>query len=202
MLSSAGIIESILSDCDSDESIACAYFFFDGRGEQKDLQQLGGMIRSLIRQFAARGSANLDPLIALFKHCHDGGSEPSMGSLWDVLLAILDSFSNAYIIIDALDECSERGKLLDRIKAVTDLNKRTLHFLVTSRDDEDIATRLRALDPLHFPLQSSPVNCDIEQYIDSNLHKFAGRLDDQVIATIKEKLMEKAGGMWVHLNPS
>jgi hypothetical protein len=183
MLFSAGIIEDILSDCDSDESTACAYFFFDGRGEQKDLQQLGGMIRSLMRRFAARGSANLDPLTTLFKHCHDGGSEPSIGSLWDVLLAILDSFSNAYIIIDALDEFSERGKVLDQIKAVTDLNKRTLHVLATSQDDEDIAARLRTLDPLHFPLRSSRVNRDIEQYIDNNLHKFVRRLDDQLSMT-------------------
>jgi hypothetical protein len=202
MFFSAGIIEDILSDCDSDESIACAYFFFDGRGEQKDLQQLGGMVRSLIRQFATQGSANLEPLITLYKRCHDGGSEPLTASLWDVLLFILDSFPNAYIIIDALDECIEREKVLKWIEAVTGLKKPTLHLLVTSRDDEDIAARLRTLDPFHFPLQSSLVNRDIEQYIDNNLHKFVRRLDGQAIATIKEKSMEKAGGMWVHLNPS
>jgi hypothetical protein len=202
MFISAGIIEDILTDCDSDQSIACAYFFFDGRGEQKDLQQLGGLIRSLVRQFAARGSANLEPLIKLYKRCHDGGSEPSIGSLWDVLLAILDSFPNTYIIIDALDECSERAKVLDRIKAVTDLKKETLHLLVTSREDEDIASRLRNLDPLNFPLQSTLVNRDIEQYIDNSLqcNDQFDRWDHQVAAAIKGKLMEKAGGMWVHLN--
>jgi hypothetical protein len=202
MFLSAGIIEDILSDCDLDESIACAYFFFDGRGEQNDLQQLGGMVRSLIRQFATQGSANLEPLITLYKRCHDGGSQPSIASLWAVLLSILDSFPNAYIVVDALDECTEREKVLKWIKAVTELKKRTFHLLVTSRDDEDIAARLRTLDPLSFPLGSALVNHDIEQYIDNNLHKFARRLDDRVIAKIKGELTEKAGGMWVHLNTS
>jgi hypothetical protein len=202
MLFSAGIIEDILSDCDSNESIACAYFFFDGRGEQKDLQQLEGLVRSLISQLAFYRLANLEPLMALYKQCHDGRSEPSIGSLWDVLLAILESLPNAYIIIDALDECSERGKVLDQIKAVTDLKKETLHLLVTSQDDEDIAARLESLDPLHFPLQSTLINHDIEQYIDNSLQchdKFSG-WDHQMIAAIKAKLMEKAGRMWVHLN--
>jgi hypothetical protein len=197
MFFSAGIIEDILSDCEADQSIACAYFFFDGRGEQKDLQQLEGLVRSLISQLAFYRLANLAPLMALYKQCHDGRSEPSIRSLWDVLLAILESLPNAYIIIDALDECSERGKVLDQIKAVTDLKKPTLHLLVTSRDDEDIAVRLRTLDPLHFSLQSTLVNCDIEQYIDNKLQcndKFA-RWDREVIATIKKKLTEKAGGM-------
>jgi hypothetical protein len=113
----------------------------------------------------------------LYKRCHDGGSEPSIGSLWDVLLAILDSFQNAYVVIEALDECTEREKVLDWVKAVTDLNKPTLHLLITSRDDEDIVTRLRNLDPLHFPLQSTLVNCDIEQYIENNLQQNGSRCE-------------------------
>ena len=70
--------------------------------------------------------------------------------LQNVLCDILDRFSQAYIIIDALDECTDHKKTLNWVnKLISDkIHKAAnLHIVVTSRPERDIHEILAALDP-------------------------------------------------------
>ena len=51
-------------------------------------------------------------LVNLYSHCGTGYQEPTLNDLQNTLQAILDGFSSTFIILDALDECTEREKLL------------------------------------------------------------------------------------------
>jgi hypothetical protein len=185
--------------CETSPSSALAYFFFDGRDGQKNLQQVDSLIRSLIRQFSATYGGVPTVLTKLYHSCHDGGSPPSVESLHATLLLILDAFDEVFIILDALDECAEGKDLIKWIKDMTSWRKGKLHLLGTSRPVEDIAKYLRSLDPDHVRMMEDLITYDIEKYIDSTLHQDDAfeHWDGEVKATIKEKLLENAGGMYV-----
>jgi hypothetical protein len=179
---SSSIIEDISLRCDGSTTMAYGYFFFDGRDSQKGLQRLEHLLISLICD-----------------NCNSGSRRPSIESLYKTLLLVLDSVHHAYIIIDALDECTERNKLLQWIDEIARWNVGKLHLLVTSRQEPDIQKVLRSLDPILVCLEGEFVDRDIMSYLDWMLR------DDQKWRTwdhdtrykIKISLMEGAQGMYV-----
>src|ERR1700733_11270419 len=98
---SSSIIESIGNLHRGDEKIGYAYFFFDGRDSQKDLQLHDKFIRSLIMQFSLRCGGGIPAtLVDLYGH---GQEQPSTRALQETLQRILDGFDSVYVIIDSLD---------------------------------------------------------------------------------------------------
>ena len=183
--------------CETNPSNAYAYFFFDGRDGQKGLQLVDSLIRSLIAQFAAPYGAIPATLAKLYQSCHDGKSQPSVQSLQSVLLTILETFDDIYIVLDALDECTERKDLLEWIERMTSLKRSKLHLLVTSRPEEDIVKHLRSLDPDHVDIKQDLVAHDIKMYIDCILDRkdYSEKWGDKTKTIIKNTLQKNAGGM-------
>ena len=201
MICSASIIEDLVFHCDSNPSTACAYFFFDGRDGQKELQSVGSLIRSLIRQFSASYGGLPAVLAELFRSCHNGGSKPTLKLFHSALITILEAFDDVFIVLDALDECAERKDLLRWIEKMVSWRKSKLHLLATSRLEEDIAKRLRLLDPYHVCMEPDLVTNDVARYIDSIL-EVEDQWNDEVKAVIKSTLLENAGGMYVRSDVS
>src|ERR1700749_1529748 len=85
-------------------------------------------------------------LVELYKGCNSGHQEPSTDVLQNALQGILDGFSGVYIIIDSLDECVERGELLNWLMKITSWRVGKVHLAVTSRPERDIEDHLRLLD--------------------------------------------------------
>ena len=185
--------------CETNPSSAFAYFFFDGRDGQRGLQLVDSLIRSLITQFAATYGGIPTTLAKLYQSCHDGKSQPSVQSLQSVLLTILESFDDIYIVLDALDECTERKDLLKWIKQMTSWKRSKLHLLTTSRPEEDIAKHLRLLDPDHVYIKQDLITRDVEKYIDCMIDSEDGfdRWNDEIKVNIKSTLLENARGMFV-----
>ena len=187
---SSTIIENIIQHCKTDVSLACAYFFFNGRDSQHALQLHENLIRSLIKQFSVQCGHIPNSLVQLY----GGGQQPQIHSLKDVLLQILDRFQEAYIIIDSLDEC----KLLSWMTEIMSWKVAKLHLLTTSRPERDIETQMQSLDACSVTLEGESVASDIEKYIDWTLQegdqwKF---WDKMVLDQVKMKLMEDAGAMY------
>jgi hypothetical protein len=161
-------------------------------------QTVASLIRSLIRQFSATRGGVPTVLTKLYRSCHDGGSQPSVESLQTTLLRILETFDDVYIVLDALDECAERKDVLKWVKQTTLWRKSKLHFLATSRLEEDIAMHLRLLDPNHIVIKQDLVSRDIERYIDSILdgENSFRQWGDEIKANIKNTVLKSAGGMY------
>ncbi|KAI9820909.1 MAG: hypothetical protein M1826_000823 [Phylliscum demangeonii] len=75
-----------------------------------------------------------------------------------------EGFSQTYIIVDALDECSDWDELLDVMQEIVEWKMSSLHLLVTSRKEKKIEDRFHALQPVLIPLQSRQVDGDIRLY--------------------------------------
>ena len=150
-LYSSSVIEDISHLCCTAEQQACGYFFFDGRDAQQGLQRHEDLLRSLVWQFSQRCDGFPAALNNLYDECNSGVQPPSLESLQRTLLLILDSFCDVYVIVDALDECSDRIKLLNWIKEIAGWKVGKLHFMATSRPEREIEIRL-LIATTHFHL--------------------------------------------------
>ncbi|KAF7973994.1 hypothetical protein HWV62_13605 [Athelia sp. TMB] len=184
--------------CTPDSRVSCAYFFFDSRSGETDQSLHHKMLRSLIRQMSYQAGSIPAALVQLY----GGGHEtPSLTSLQKTLHQIIAGFERAYIVIDALDECTDREKVLAWTQDLLRQNMSQLHILFSSRREQDI---VRCLEPIasiaHVSLAGASTNADIETYVDAMLAKVTS-WDTKTRARVKSALMEGADGMfrWVAL---
>ena len=144
-------------------------------------------------------------LVNLYTCCGNGHQEPTLDDLQNTLERILDGFSSKFIILDALDECAEREKLLNWIQTFIlekDINP-GLHLITTSRPEQNIKDKFNSYNNLDLVEKSE--NHDLVSYLDyqlennSDLQKWNSETREQIKLTLKEK----ADGMYVygqHLN--
>ena len=149
-------------------SLGIAYFFFDRRDGQTELQLHSKLIRSLIYQLTDTRHGGIPVNLAeLHKQC--GVQQPSDNQLQDILRHILNGLSSAYIVIDALDECTDRQKTLGWIKelvAHTDWNMgKRLHIVVRSRPERDIEKVFGALDQHSIDVGQMTAHQDIVKFV-------------------------------------
>ena len=132
-------------------------------------------------------------LVDLYACCGNGHQEPTLDDLQNTLHRILDGFSSTFIILDALDECAERKKILDWVQTFV-LEKGIslgLHLIVTSRPEQEIEDKFKSCHCLDFFEESE--NHDLVSYLDyqlennSELQKWNSETREQIKLTLKEK---------------
>ena len=182
------------------ESLGIAHFFFDGRDSDKELQLHNKLIRALISQLSdARHGGITEKLADLYKHC--GGFQPSDEQFQNALRDILDGFPQVYIMIDALDECTDREKTLNWVnKLISDTNCKptNLHIVVTSRPEKDINEFFAALDPHSIDVGEENTK-DIAEYLKLQMESKFTKYDENTRAKIMSELEEHAEGSYVYL---
>lgn len=177
------------------DSNVVRYFFFDFSDVKK--QSLDGMLRSLIWQLYYHRTDARQFLESLYARNGAGRTQPSTRELAAVLSSMTKS--NVQVILDALDECQDRRKLLPWIQDLASLPG--LRLILTSRMENDIEVALgkwvTAGDVL--PIQNDLVGKDIRVYLKHRIQNVPGferwlrRKDVQ--DDIVEKLMPKVNGM-------
>lgn len=109
----------------------------------------------------------------------------------------MEGFDHVYIMIDALDECADRVKLLGWIETMASWNSDRLHLLLTSRLEPDIRRRLNLLTrlrPVRF--EASALERDIGVFLDAQLSSIPDWNND-TRALVKTTLIGDADGMYV-----
>jgi hypothetical protein len=150
-VSSSSIIKD-LEEAGKAGLASLAYFYFDFKDSQK--QDRRGLLSSLLLQLCARCDVFCD-IPAQMHLTHDKGSrQASESDLIDCLKEMLSFHGQGkvYIILDALDECSNnsgkptsRGKVLRLFEDLNFLRLPHVHISVTSRPEVDIQTALEHL---------------------------------------------------------
>ena len=124
-----------------------AYFYFDFRDINK--QRWRYLLSYLLTQLSAHSGPCCDILSSLYFSHGNGAQQPNDDALkWCMkeMLALPDQ-RPIYLIIDALDECSDisaneilspRDRALQLVKELVELQIPNLHICVTSRPEFDI----------------------------------------------------------------
>lgn len=195
---SSTIIERVIQDCADDSGKAVAYFYFDFRDYQKQLA--APMLKSLILQIAGQLKGRSIALRNLHTSYPDEKRQPSLEALLQTLHDILLSIPETYIILDALDECSEHEDLFEILRTIANWQYLRMHIILTSRYDRDIEDSVHEFtDPIDIvKFERHKVDEDIRAYViqrmqdDKGLRKWN---DPELREEIEIALMNGAQGM-------
>lgn len=198
---SSAIIENLDSTPSSQPLL---YFYFDFNDTGK--QTLESMARSFVSQLSCQREDTWEQLDSLFSSCKDGREQPSPGSLYKVLLHMIEQVKEAWIVLDALDECrTRRGPptegLLSWLRDLLKSDQINVHLLVTSRQEQDVESEARKLgsnDDI-IPIQGDSITDDIRAYVRTRVREDEGlkrwRTRPDVQEEIEARLIEKTNGM-------
>jgi hypothetical protein len=197
---SAGIIEDLQGYCDVDPARSLAFFFFDFNDAEK--QDPVNMVKSLLSQFLNRCDRVPDTVRSLYASCENGRREASHQQLLQALRDILELLPAPFVVLDALDECSNWNALFDILQEMQGWGKDTLRILLTSRKEVEIEEALEDAVPpdSRTCLESHLVDKDVRTYVQERLAKDKSfkrwQGDSEIKQEIERTLGRKANGMY------
>jgi hypothetical protein len=156
----------------------------------------------LVAQLSQQCIRILPSLDELFSFCENGQRQPSLDALLKALQELINDFPCTYFVIDALDECENRGELMSIMKLISKWKLQGLHVLFTSRREGDIKLTLEGIldDQNILGIQTDAVDHDIQLFVrqrladEDCLRKW--HTDDTIRQRIESSLGEKAHGMY------
>jgi NACHT domain len=184
---------------------ALAFYYYDFREDEKKDRR--GLLSSVLHQLSDQSDSYLKILSTFYSTHRDGAQTASDDELAQCLKNLLELPRQApvYLIIDALDECSNlfalsspREKVLLLLEDLIDSQLPNLRICVTSRPEADIKN---ILEPLSFRSVSihdeSGQMEDIENYIKwtVNSHRKMRRWKPEHKQLVIDVLTKRANGM-------
>jgi hypothetical protein len=108
----------------------------------------------------------------------------------------LDSFDRGYIVIDALDECTDVRQILPRLLQWS--SEHSIKVLIVSRDSPEMTTHLEDFPKL--AITSDLLRGDVENFISEKVTRLVENKelkirDERLTASIATELSNKAQGM-------
>jgi len=194
------IITSIVIDhlrtkfCDGN-SIGVTYLYC----HYKQKQELADFFASLLKQLIQEQASLPRSMMALYKHCKNKQTRPSLNEILSVLYSVVADYSKAFIIIDALDECQvssgDRRRLLSEIFDIQ--TKSGVNLFVTSRFIPDIKDEFERRGSSLLEIRATDE--DVRRYLDdhiSQLPSFVLR-SLELQENIKTRILKAVDGMYV-----
>lgn len=191
---------TILDNIEQTKNSIALNFFFDFTDTRK--QKLDDMLRSLTFQLYSSQPECQHDLDSLFVYHNNGQRQPDTDRLSICLKGMMRRCKRLCIVLDGLDECSERGKLLtwmgEFIPALPHIQ-----LIATSRPEEEIERNLQEWvgERNCFPLNKECVDADIRSYVKAQLEQDRGfkrwAASPGILGRIKDAIESKADGMYV-----
>lgn len=197
---------AIIEDIDGRHAIGLAkmaYYYFDFRDDKK--QDRYGLLSSLIFQLSSESDSCCNILSKLYSS-NNRARRPTVTVLKKCIsdMLSLPGLGPIYIVVDALDECSNssgtpsaRREVMELIKDLAGLKLSNMHLCVASRPEIDIQMMLEPLNPLHVSLddemgQKGDIFAYIEDTVRSNSMPEWTEKDQELVV---DTLSQKANGM-------
>jgi len=155
-----------------------AFFYFSIQKEPVSLLKLKCSLLTQLLKCLIKPSNQIPgwhevpvPYVQLYRK-YRPSNEPSMEDLDQVMLSLLELSGQAFIVLDALDECVPqglRGSVIAFLETMLRLDRGKTHVLVTSRrepDIEELISTLRVPKQL-IPVSVAEINRDIRQHLET-----------------------------------
>lgn len=175
---------------------AVVYFYFDFSDDHK--QSIQACLRSLLAQLCDSAESLPEEVQQLFERHQRLGAQENFETevLLESISALCRLFRRTFVIIDALDECSERAVLLEALVSVIE-GSTSVSLLMTSRRERDIDIILGERVTHTISMIERVVDADIRLHIQACLRDdvILKRRDEAVKQEIEDVLVEGARGM-------
>lgn len=187
----SSIIEDLGEECKSGGNSMLLYYFFDFAARDKHI--VSSFLHCLLSQAIVQRREIPEPIHSLYVEHKKGFQHPSDKVLLNALYDVLNSAEPGFLIVDGMDECSDRQALLDAIETILGWQLEHLHILAVSREEKDIDKTFTHFKSEHLRLEGEKVNEDIRQYIQGRvqkerwLKKWPAEIQQEIISVVAEK---------------
>ncbi|KAF4811203.1 Ankyrin-1 [Colletotrichum tropicale] len=183
-----------------DDVVGVAHVFCNDKRTEN--QQLEHLLATLLKQLAM-DRINLPECIASLHEKHRTKStKPSSGDLIEALEAVCASFTRAFVVVDAMDECQAEGCRSSLIGVLFDLQRKfpkAVSLFITSRHVPEVKEKF----PSSLQLEIHATDGDLSRYAHSRIDHILTwiyvpeehRL--QIRKEITEKIIRISGGMFL-----
>jgi hypothetical protein len=117
--------------------------------------------------------------------------------LLQTLQSIIGQLDHTYLVIDGLDESSDREAILAHISGIESCTPSKVSIFVTSRDESDIESSFEKLCASQIPIHGAEVENDIRIFIERSLSQDRGlsKWSESLRGEIQKTLVDGAQGM-------
>lgn len=166
-------LSSVVIDHFRDQAVTqnygVAYIYFDYK--ERDQQRPTQVIASLAKQLAAQTT---DPSLPteierLYEKLERQEKKPSTEELFGALLGTFKSFSQVFLVFDALDECNQDSQRRGLLPLFHRMGQSGANIFLTSRQHpEDIQQSFYDIPKLELSAQKEDIEIYIRQKIEEN----------------------------------
>jgi hypothetical protein len=155
------VIDHVTKQYGNNPSIGIAYIYCNFR--QKDVQKLDGLLASLLRQLSSALPSLPKAVTGLYEQHKPKRTRPSIDELTRALQSVTASYSEMFVVVDALDECQIldgcRIRFIEECFALRD--RFGAKLFITSRFLPEITEKFDKLSTLE--IRASPE--DVQKYL-------------------------------------
>jgi Cdc6-like AAA superfamily ATPase len=186
------IVDHLRTEFQDDIDIGIAYIYCDyRRQEQKPID----LLKSLLKQLVQKQPSMPESIKSLYERHKDVRTTPSLDEILKVLYSVVANYSRVFIIIDALDECQNRRRLLSEIFSLqveTEVN-----FFATSRFIPEIMAEFQG----SMMLEIRATDEDVRRYLDSRMLQLPPYIfrSHALQEEVKTTIVKAVDGMYVSL---
>jgi hypothetical protein len=155
------------------------------------------LLATILKQLVRNRPSIADPVTRLYDLHTARKTRPSLEEIFGALQSVLTSYSTVYVIIDALDECTDkdgtRSQLLAKLR---DLQQKTdLRLMGTSRFIPDIVREFNGMPILEIRASDA----DVKQFVAGQIYRLPKCIqrDNKLQGSVQDKIVEAVDGMYV-----
>jgi Cdc6-like AAA superfamily ATPase len=174
-----------------DVGIACLFCSYKAQIDQSAPNLFAAVLKQLVR-FRPDIAA---PVSRMHEELSKRGNKPSLDDLTQALYSVCSSYSTVYIVIDALDECSNvngvRRQLIDKMRDIQ--GSGNVRLLFTSRHIPDVTQDFKANPWLEVRASEK----DVRSFIAGQVSHLPNciRRDEALQKVVQTKIVEAVDGM-------
>ncbi|RYP78164.1 hypothetical protein DL769_003245 [Monosporascus sp. CRB-8-3] len=161
----ASMVIDWLQNQHQDTHAAVIYLYCSYKEEEVQTPQ--NMIGSLLKQIIQHRAALPADVRGLYNKHHRKKTYPKLDELARLLVGEIKTYSFIFVVIDALDECPERGDHRGRLLAEIQKLPQNARILITSRYSPKIEERFE--NAPHIDIRATDE--DIKRYIEARIEK-------------------------------
>ncbi|QYS94840.1 ANK_REP_REGION domain-containing protein [Trichoderma simmonsii] len=174
-----------------DVGIAYIYCSFHRHHEQNT----GDLLASILKQLAETQTLLPKSVKDLYKTHQSRRTRPSIDELYETLQSVIASYSRAFIIVDALDECqtSNNSRIKFLFKLFDVQRKSHINIFATSRPIPEICDKFKESTVIEVRAHTD----DVKNYLESQISHSDSEIMNICREYIKTKITEAAEGMFL-----
>lgn len=174
-----------------DGTIGIAYLYYNFKRHHEQTPEQ--MLASLVKQLAQNSKLFPEVLHQLRDRHSLKKTNPFLSELSKAFMALVQSFSRVYILVDALDEGDDGGRATFLREIFTVQENTGLNLFATSRAINSIAASFKG----SISRDISPTSHDIFQFLNARMSKLPSFVadDEELQNEIKASVQSAIGGM-------